>query len=536
MTFKIVIPSKDRINILCDKTLNFLIKSNLFYKSHIYIFVNRNNFQIYKSFFKPNIFDNITIVLGGNGLNKQRNCIRNYFPDNERLLILDDDLIDIQSKNPINNLHENINEMFDFMEENNIKLGSINPTNNVYYSTNDKLIGLYFCVGCFYLEINNKNEYLYLDIFSTSEKEDYIRTIKHYNLFGGVLRYNNYCVNHKYGKTMGGMNYIGNDRINDNKEMIEKINVKYPNLCVIKKTSRKKEISFRTNDKLFKKLLLDKKFNIQNGSFIDSCNIKCNNRNYKFYDKETGDLIGILLRNVFDDRPYNARHLHKLIKYGNSNRGNIAGKITYERLPNFIKIKTNKELSNFVFTNKEKTRGYIESATNKYQICNNVKSITLGNSYFRGRCLKNKLTKDNEEFIKSNFKDFLNQVSNLYKRYVPYNVEINNKWLDTEFSGITCNKSVRSGVHCDVNNIGWSCIYKYKCNDDNLDELEEGENLLFPEYDLDINLTNKDLLLFDSSRVKHANPKFKINGEYYETYDNSNIISLVFFKSKFFQK
>ena len=104
------------------------------------------------------------------------------------------------------------------------------------------------------------------------------------------------CVKHKYGTNEGGMNHIGNQRAKDNKMMIEQINKIYPNLCIIKKTKRKNEISYRTNDKLFKKLYLSKKFNIENGSFIDKCNIKLNNRNYKFYDKNTGELIAILLR------------------------------------------------------------------------------------------------------------------------------------------------------------------------------------------------------------------------------------------------
>ena len=58
--------------------------------------------------------------------------------------------------------------------------------------------------------------------------------------------------------------------------------------------------------------------------------------------------------------------------------------------------------------------------------------------------------------------------------------------------------------------------------------------IFFIYYNLRINLDNTDLIFFDSSNIAHSNPPIKLlkNNVEYETYDNSNIVSLVFFKSK----
>jgi len=535
MVFKIVIPSKDRLKVLATKTLEFLAKTNLLYECEIYIFVNIDNFKQYSKYFNSMVYENIIIILGDDGLNAQRNCIRKYFDEGEQLLILDDDLDDIRSLQPIPNLYEYLDECFKKIKDNKILLGSINPTNNKYYCTNQELQGLYFCVGCFYLEINNHNPYLLLDTEETSEKEDYIRTIKHYNLSGAVARFNGLCVKHRYNGSLGGMNHDNHNRILDNVKMINILANKYKNILIKKKTKSKIELQFRANTKIFKKLVLDKKYNIENGKWIKGCNIKLDDRNYKIYDKTNGKLIAVLLKNCID-KPKNMIELDKLIKYSNTNRGNIAGKLTYDRLPNCFKQHTDKNLSNLVYTNKEQTRGYINNGINRWQICNEVKSITVGNSYYRGKCINNALTKKNENMIEKNFSYFFSQVSNLYKRYVPDNIDVANKWMDTEFTGVTVNKSVRSATHEDVNNLGWSAIYKYKSDDPTLKNIQSGSELLFPEYDLEISLTDKDLLIFDSSKVKHANPPMVVDGNRYHIYNDSNVISLVFFKSKFFKK
>ena len=89
----------------------------------------------------------------------------------------------------------------------NINLGSINPTNNPFFCSDEWKEGIFLCVGCFYFEINKKHELLYLNN-QTSEKEDYIRTIQHYNIYGKVLRVNLYCVKHKYNKSKKYINRI----------------------------------------------------------------------------------------------------------------------------------------------------------------------------------------------------------------------------------------------------------------------------------------------------------------------------------------
>ena len=102
------------------------------------------------------------------------------------------------------NLDNKIKGIFEYMHLNKIYLASVNPTNNVYFCTDKMHIGLYLCVGCFYFEINKKDESLYLNN-NIDEKEDYLRTIKHYNRYGKVLRIQDLCIKHKYNSSDGGM-------------------------------------------------------------------------------------------------------------------------------------------------------------------------------------------------------------------------------------------------------------------------------------------------------------------------------------------
>ena len=131
--YKIVIPSKNRLTLITKNVIEFLIKHNLFYSKEIFIFVNANDFISYDNLF--NDFDNIYVILGEDGLQNQRNCIRDYFMENDNLLFLDDDLQDIipMKGKEIIDLDDKIKSIFEYMKLHNVYLGSINPTNNPYF-------------------------------------------------------------------------------------------------------------------------------------------------------------------------------------------------------------------------------------------------------------------------------------------------------------------------------------------------------------------------------------------------------------------
>jgi cellulose synthase/poly-beta-1,6-N-acetylglucosamine synthase-like glycosyltransferase len=86
---KIVIPSYNRVDCLKEKTLNTLNRYN-YPKDSIYIFVVDDEYEIYKS-----EFPEYNVIVGLKGLMNQRNFITDYFPENEELVCMDDDIEEI---------------------------------------------------------------------------------------------------------------------------------------------------------------------------------------------------------------------------------------------------------------------------------------------------------------------------------------------------------------------------------------------------------------------------------------------------------
>ena len=173
--YKIVIPSYNRSELIKNYTLNFLETSNLLEKSEIFIFTPQVDEYCESLKYYP-----INILPCPVGLINARNYIKDYFPEDSLLLILDDDVKGVSYDK---DLHTEIINSFKFMLSKNITLGSINPTGNSYFKSNEYKLGLYLCVGCFFFEINKKTNYLE-NLFFESEKEDYIRTLKHYQSDG----------------------------------------------------------------------------------------------------------------------------------------------------------------------------------------------------------------------------------------------------------------------------------------------------------------------------------------------------------------
>lgn len=257
--FKIVIPSYNRFNTIKLNVIHFLTKYELL-NSDIFIFTPQ--LKEYKNVLQGL---NINLVECKQGLINARNEIRNYFPEGENLVIMDDDVKDVKLDG---NLKKEIKESFRIMKKNKIILGSINPTGNEYFRKNEYLIGLYLCVGCFYFEINNKNPGLYLDTYDLfqDEKEDYLRTLKTYHLSGAVFRNDKINIVHKMGKTPGGMN-------NQNRDLNFKKAVKYIEdeykLFIFKKTTP-------TKTEIFFKNPVGKYFDIPDDlkNFVDQLQVK----------------------------------------------------------------------------------------------------------------------------------------------------------------------------------------------------------------------------------------------------------------------
>ena len=518
--FNIVIPTKGRIEMLLDKTLNMLEKFKMLNNPNtpIYLFVDPEDYDEYDDIYGGEM----RVIFGNCGLVEQRRAIRQYFEEDDKLLILDDDVDDVVGLEKNKTLIDTICYCFNQMIENDTYLGSINPTSNKHFFSGDELFGLYFCYGCFYFEINKKEIWsLYLDTALSDELEDYHRTILFYKLYGKVYRYDKIGIKHKYNKNKGGMNSINRDKNHIKK--LEYLKEKYPNLVMEKKKARGKSISLQNNKNIFKTIYVSRVKNIGLGV---KCDIDDDSiiLNIKIIDKETNEVIGVVLHDVLPDLDnfYGINYYFNQVRKSTT-RGAIAGVIEKHLQPGFIQDKFYKYI---------RTKPYsIKNINSNYEVNNLYDSVSLG--YIR-HLNQLKLSVSTVENTDPNdiLKEYLDVMERYFKMYTPHVDNKNFRYLDTVFSSIIINRSEIAKSHFDSLNRGWACLSHIK-NAERYKHDFDGAYLMLCDYNLVINYGTKSLVLFDSINIKHANTPFIIDGVKYWNYNNTNRLSMVSYVNKF---
>jgi hypothetical protein len=247
--YVIAIPSHKRSNTIRKNTLSVLD----FYeidKKLIHVFVAPEEVSKYEA-----ELPEYRIVASALGLDNQRNFIREFFPEDEKILYLDDDIsgfIAICDQNDhstcakfnkgaddyvkqiqIVDLKLSIEALFTQMLIENVYLGGIYPVANGFFMTHKSSTKLSYIVGCCYAEINKKDEKYILD---QSYGEDYLRTLIHFTN-NGIVRLNWLAPQTTYFKGSGGLN---DERTIPNfLTALEKIHNRFPNLCKVRTIENK---------------------------------------------------------------------------------------------------------------------------------------------------------------------------------------------------------------------------------------------------------------------------------------------------------
>ena len=205
LEYTIVIPSYKREKIIQEKTLQTLQNYSI-PPSQIHIFVaNKEEYKKYKEQLNKDFYGKL--IIGVPEIAKQRNFIRNYYPEGEKLLMMDDDIEDIEIKKgsklvKIKNLNQLINRGFQLLKKEHCKMLGVYPVHNAYFMKNEIVKGLYFIVGCMYWCINSHDPRLYVKL---PTKDDYELSLKEYLTNGSVLRLNNITIKTKYYSNEGGV-------------------------------------------------------------------------------------------------------------------------------------------------------------------------------------------------------------------------------------------------------------------------------------------------------------------------------------------
>jgi hypothetical protein len=150
--FRVAIPSYKRAEMLGQKTLRFLAEQNI-PKELIDIFVaDKQEKEEYERVLDRNLYDKI--VVGIRGIARQRSYIQNYYPLNQKVFSIDDDIRGIATLKEDFNLSEFIDKMFLLCERERVNMWGVYPASSLLYMKDEIRKGVFYIVGCFYGFIN----------------------------------------------------------------------------------------------------------------------------------------------------------------------------------------------------------------------------------------------------------------------------------------------------------------------------------------------------------------------------------------------
>jgi len=223
---KIAIPSYNREKQLCNKTLKLLLDSGVNqFDIDLFLYdVDENELydaEIFKVFGEHKINVVVTDILD---LGERLNYILNeYYDEGEEVLLIEDDILRINK-----NLLEVCKEGFKLCRENNLFIWGISPTDSKLYHKEGYSTNFKFIIGVLYGVIVRKDPSLNVSI---TYKCDFERSILYHKKDGGMIRFNDVCINTSY-RALGG---LGNDNKNGRKEKeleaVKQMIEKYPDYC-----------------------------------------------------------------------------------------------------------------------------------------------------------------------------------------------------------------------------------------------------------------------------------------------------------------
>ena len=188
MTFMVAIPSYNRAEELRDYSLKTLISKNVD-AGAINIFVaNEEEYLKYKKTLSTDNYNEIIITEKGkmNAINH----IRRYYKKGQKLLNLDDDIMEVYAtynsyQYSIKNLNDYSEYMFRIMKKHKVGLCGLSISSNPFFRTNTASIDNHWLCGGLYWTINNPSPKL--DLYCDN-CEDLEFSLKNYEYYGGVMK------------------------------------------------------------------------------------------------------------------------------------------------------------------------------------------------------------------------------------------------------------------------------------------------------------------------------------------------------------
>jgi len=230
-SYIVAVPTYNRPDEVTNKTLQTLKKGGVS-KNRIYLFVaNKQQEKIYEEKVPKNLYNKI--VVGKKGIANQRKFIVKYFPENQYIVSIDDDVerIEILKEDKLielNDIDGFFKDGYKILKKENLYIWGIYPVRNAFFMKPEMSTDLKFIIGVLRGFINRKTKQLEPSV-SSEGKEDYEQSILYYKMDGGVVRFNNITTKTKFNAKGG----LGEERQEMNRLAANYLKKIYPDIITI---------------------------------------------------------------------------------------------------------------------------------------------------------------------------------------------------------------------------------------------------------------------------------------------------------------
>lgn len=210
MDYRIAIPTLGRHSLINAQTLK-MIKTNNIHPSKVILFVVEEEYKQYRSVV-PQEYD---IIIGVRGVVEQREFIETFFPQDQNILFLDDDVneVDLSLTNYLS-LDDFIIDAFKQTRERGAYIFSVYPVYNPFFRKDREPVTEYlsYMVGGFQGIINRNgsidkpyDQELRITYTREGNKEDVEKSILYFKKDGKTVRFNRIGYKTKYYGSLGGL-------------------------------------------------------------------------------------------------------------------------------------------------------------------------------------------------------------------------------------------------------------------------------------------------------------------------------------------
>lgn len=206
MKYRIAIPSYKRARTFKEKTLAYLLRTDID-PSRIDLFVaDSEEFKIYSDELGENFPGNI--IIAEPGMRAVRNFIQTYYPQGTLVFNLDDDVKQLIEKvsdkkaREVSNLDALIQLGFSTAKKAKATLWGIYPVKNPFFMKHTVRCGLWYIEGAVWGVIIDHDPALAVTL---DDKEDFERSILHFLKDGNVIRLDWFSMVSNFYKEPGGM-------------------------------------------------------------------------------------------------------------------------------------------------------------------------------------------------------------------------------------------------------------------------------------------------------------------------------------------